>query len=635
MSHTDTSLTIAGLVAGSDDFNILFKAVVAAGLDDDLAAPNADLTVFAPTDDAFVQLAKDFGFDGDPHDEDAVFDAIAGALAGLAPDGNPIPVLTNVLLYHVSPGAKPLAEVAALDNVPTLLSGATFSPDGTTLVDNEPDLPDPSLIQTDVPTANGIVHVIDRVLIPLDIPGNESNELVIEAEDFHLSGYKVEHDGDASGDALIKLSSHTGSATTVFEGPTGQYDLTLDYFDEIDGNAMIDVLIDGEPVKQISLDQELGGRFASAENATSITIEGLELETGSTIELVGRRDDNEFARIDKVTLTPAEPSDPGEPTEPTEPPTIAEIATDDGNFGILLKALEAANLTAPFVDPDSDLTVFAPTDDAFAQLARDFGFTGDTSDDDAVFNAIAEALAGLAPDGDPIPVLTNVLLYHVSPEAKLLAEVAALENVPTLLEGATFSPDGTTLVDNEPDLQDPTLVDTDIEASNGVIHVIDRVLIPLDIPGNEPAETVVEAEDMHLSGYKVEHESDASGDALIKLSSHEGTASTTFDGPSGAYDLKLHYFDEIDGETSIAIYVNDDRVEQFHLDQELGGRFASTENAASITIEGLELEQGDSIKFLGVRDDNEFARIDKFVLSPSIYDDESPDVISVTEDALV
>jgi len=339
MSHTDTSLTIAGIVAGSDDFNILLKAVTAAGLDDDLAAANADLTVFAPTDDAFRQLAKDFGFDGDPHDEDAVFDAIAGALAGLAPDGNPIPVLTNVLLYHVSPGAKPLAEVASLNNVPTLLPGATFSPDGTTLVDNEPDLPDPSLVQTDLQAANGIIHVIDRVLIPLDIPGNESNNLVIEAEDFQLSGYKVEHDGDASDDALIKLAENTGSATTVFEGPAGQYDLQIDYFDEIDGSAKIDVLVDGEPVKQIALDQNLGGIFATAENATSITIDGLDLETGSTIELVGHRNGNEFARIDKVTLTPIEPA------EPTEPPTIAEVATENGNFGILLKALEAAWLT--------------------------------------------------------------------------------------------------------------------------------------------------------------------------------------------------------------------------------------------------------------------------------------------------
>ncbi|MEM9683734.1 MAG: fasciclin domain-containing protein, partial [Pseudomonadota bacterium] len=411
--------------------------------------------------------------------------------------------------------------------------------------------------------------------------------------------------------------------STEFKGDAGRYDLTVAYFDEIDGAATINVLVDGEAVGQIDLDQQLGGIKATAGNAATATFEGLELDTGSKIELVGQRDGFEFARIDKVTLTPA----------PLQ--TIAEIASADGNFDILVKALGAADLVAPFADPTSDFTVFAPTDAAFAALAADFGYTGDPADEDAVFDAIAGALAGLAEDGDPIPVLANVLKYHVSPEAKLLADVAALDDVPTLLEGATFSPDGVTLVDNEPDLKDPSLIATDLEASNGVIHVIDRVLIPLDIPGNGPSETVVEAEDMELSGYRVEHDGDASNDALIKLSAHEGTASTVFHGRTGEYDLKLHYFDEIDGEASIRIFVNDDEIEQLTLDDDLGGRFATEENAVSITIAGLQLEQGDTISFEGKRDDYEFARIDKVVISPVAEDDDGSEVISLTEDALV
>jgi len=212
-------------------------------------------------------------------------------------------------------------------------------------------------------------------------------------------------------------------------------------------------------------------------------------------------------------------------------------------------------------------------------------------------------------------VLTNVLLYHISPGAKPLAEVAALNDVPTLLEGATFSPDGTTLVDNEPDLADPTLVDTDIGASNGIIHVIDRVLIPLDIPGNEPDSIIVEAEDMHLSGYGVEHDSDASGDQLIKLSDHRGVAESTFDGPDGTYDLELFCFDENDGEASIQVEVNGHLVGQIHLDQELDGHTATAGNATSVTIEGLTLSAGDSIELIGYQGGGEFARIDKWALT--------------------
>ena len=775
--------TIAGLVASSDDFNILLKAVQAAGLDGALADPAADLTVFAPTDEAFVKLAKDFGFTGDPSDEDAVFDAIAGALATL---GDPIEVLTNVLLYHVSPSAKPLAEVAQLETVDTLLDGATFSPDGTTLVDNEPDLKDPSLVATDVGASNGIVHVIDRVLIPLDIPGNEPQPVTVEAEDMELSGYRVEQDGDASGDALIKLSGKTGTASTTFEGQAGEYDLELFYFDEIDGRAKIEVLINGERVEKIRLDEHLGGFTATAGNATSVVIEGLHLEHGDTIEFVGRKNGLEFARIDKFVLTPVEPK-----------PTIAEIATDNGNFEILLKAVEAAGLTGPLLDPESDLTVFAPTDEAFAALAVDFGFEGDTSDKDAVFDAIVAALTELgggdpiplltdvllyhlsegaklleevgsletvdtllegatfAPDGttlvdnepdledpdvvipdieasngvihaidrvlipldipgnepsiaelvassddfdillkavqaagldgaladpaadltvfaptdeafvklakdfgftgdpsdedavfdaiagalatlgDPIEVLTNVLLYHVSPSAKPLAEVAQLETVDTLLDGATFSPDGTTLVDNEPDLKDPSLVATDVGASNGIVHVIDRVLIPLDIPGNEPQPVTVEAEDMELSGYRVEQDGDASGDALIKLSGKTGTASTTFEGQAGEYDLELFYFDEIDGRAKIEVLINGERVEKIRLDEHLGGFTATAGNATSVVIEDLHLEHGDTIEFVGRKNGLEFARIDKFVLTPAIDDEEAIAGLSASADALV
>ncbi len=305
MDETQQQPSIAGLVSSSDDFNILLTAVVAAGLDDELADADADLTVFAPTDAAFVRLAQDFGYTGDPHDEDAVFAAIADALAALAPDGDPIPVLTNVLLYHVSAGAKTLEEVAALDQVPTLLDGATFSPDGTKLVDNEPDLADPSLVTTDIAASNGIVHVIDRVLIPLDIPGNEPTPITVEAEDLHLSGYRIEHDDDASGGQLIKLSAHEGVASTTFDGRDGDYALQLFYFDEDDGQGEIDVRINGDVIETISLDQDLDGDRATAENATSVTITGLHLSQGDHIEFVGRRDDSEFARIDQAVFVPA------------------------------------------------------------------------------------------------------------------------------------------------------------------------------------------------------------------------------------------------------------------------------------------------------------------------------------------
>ncbi len=767
---TETVENIVDIVVASDDFNILAMAVGTAGLGGALSAEDADLTVFAPTDEAFKKLAQDLGLDFDPDDDASIFAAIAGALTTLG-GGDPIPLLTDILTYHVSPGAKGLAEVAALQDVPTLLEGATFSPVGTSLFDNEPDLKDPELAVTDVPASNGIIHVIDRVLIPLDIPGNDRETITIEAEDMVLDGYEVKKDKDASEDKLIKLDEHTGSASGMFTGVAGEYALNVHYFDEIDGEATIDVKVNGETVYTIMLNQELGGKVATSENLTSMVIDGVHLEYGDEISFVGHRDENEFARLDKVEIIPVDPK-----------PTIAEIATEAGSFEILLMALEAADLVSPFTNRNSDLTVFAPTDEAFYKLAVDFGYEGDAGDKGAIFAAIAGALSDLgggdpiplltdvllyhvspgslmladvaaledvptllegatfSPDGttlvdnephladpslaatdimaangvvhiidrvlipldipgnepniveavagsddfnilamavgaaglgealaaegadltvfaptddafiklahdlglefdptddasvfaaiagaltelgggDPIPLLTDILLYHVSPGAKMLADVAALDDVPTLLEGATFSPDGTSLIDNEPDLKDPSLAATDLELSNGIVHVIDRVLLPIDIPGNEPVQIMVEAEDMDLSGYKVRKDKDASEDKLIKLKDDMGTASTAFMGQAGKYDLEVFYFDEIDGESTIDVMVNGEHIDTIHLDQLLGGVVATDENRTSHVIEGLDLEYGDVVELVGHRDDYEFARIDKISFNPVI-----------------
>ena len=173
----------------------------------------------------------------------------------------------------------------------------------------------------------------------------------------------------------------------------------------------------------------------------------------------------------------------------TAAPNIVEIATGSDGFNILVKALSAAGLVET-VQAADDITVFAPTDAAFTALAVDLGYTGDASDEDAVFGYIAEQLTVLG-GGDPIPLLTDILLYHVSPGAQTAAEVDAAEQITTLLAGSTFGSEGSTLVDNEPDVADPNIVVPDIAASNGTVHVIDRVLLPIDIPGNEAPEPTI------------------------------------------------------------------------------------------------------------------------------------------------
>jgi uncharacterized surface protein with fasciclin (FAS1) repeats len=140
-------------------------------------------------------------------------------------------------------------------------------------------------------------------------------------------------------------------------------------------------------------------------------------------------------------------------TAKSDLPTIAEIAIADGRFNTLVAALTAADLAGTFLAP-GDYTVFAPTDDAFAALPA---------------GTIDALLA------DPKGALTDILLYHVVGDSLSRDQIATDDIIFTLNGKAlVVSHNGTNIVD----IGGAKLLITDIQASNGVIHVIDRVLIP-------------------------------------------------------------------------------------------------------------------------------------------------------------
>jgi uncharacterized surface protein with fasciclin (FAS1) repeats len=154
------------------DFDILLTAVTTAGLAGALDDPNASLTLFAPNDAAFVRLARDLGYAG--FDEQGSWQFLVSALTTLG-GGNPLPVLTDVLLYHVAPGDLDANDFALAGStstpVATLLAGASFQPSGRTLIDNEPNLANGRVwFPFDVAASNGRVHTISRVLLPIDLP---------------------------------------------------------------------------------------------------------------------------------------------------------------------------------------------------------------------------------------------------------------------------------------------------------------------------------------------------------------------------------------------------------------------------------------------------------------------------------
>ena len=139
----------------------------------------------------------------------------------------------------------------------------------------------------------------------------------------------------------------------------------------------------------------------------------------------------------------------------------------------------------------SDFTLFAPTDDAFANLAVSTGFTGDTSDATAVFNSIAGTLASLDPAGAPIPLLTDILLYHVSPDSTPLADLSGAGEVDTLFDGEGFQVTDVTVVDADPDATNADIVAPDIATNAGTVQVVDQVLLPIDTPVDDADPTLL------------------------------------------------------------------------------------------------------------------------------------------------
>lgn len=176
-------------------------------------------------------------------------------------------------------------------------------------------------------------------------------------------------------------------------------------------------------------------------------------------------------------------------TMPLPAPSGALSPTED--FEVLGLALDAAGL-ASTVQGLEDFTLFAPTDAAFADLAGSLGYTGDPGDADAVFGAVADALTDLSPDGNPIPLLTDILLYHVSPESETLEELNnEATPISTLLDGSTVQITGGTIVDGDGDASNADIVSADVAVPNGTIQVVDQVLLPIDTPVDDADPTLL------------------------------------------------------------------------------------------------------------------------------------------------
>jgi transforming growth factor-beta-induced protein len=442
MPDPEMENTIVDVAAEAGSFNVLIQAAQKASLADFLSTEQ-NITVFAPTDDAFSALLTDLG-------ASSLDDLDAATLAA-------------VLKYHV------VGDLAYSNN---LSSGAvatlnTDSPDETPLsilvnVDGGVMVNNATVTTADVMASNGVIHVIDKVLLPPTVVDlatySESYTSLVSAV------VKADLAGALSGDGPFTVFAPTNDAFAALFAALGISDL-----DEVAVEDLTSILtyhVVGDNV--MSTELSAGSVASISGEEFEVTIDG-EVMINGTVKVVATdiQGTNGVIHVIDAVLVP----------EMQKSNTIADIAVANSEFSILVEALMKADLVGAVADSEAELTVFAPTNDAFVALLSELGAT--------------------SLDDVPVGTLTDILLYHVIGSKAMSTDLAS-GYFPTL---STFSDNNLSMyieVGEGVTINGNTMVTAaDIEADNGVIHVVDKVILPpsvVDIAiANENFSTLVSA----------------------------------------------------------------------------------------------------------------------------------------------
>ena len=410
-------------------------ALETTGLDTTLSDMDSKFTVFAPTDDAFALLGQDvidllftFGID----------------------------TLSDILTYHVISGeVDSSAAISSAGSLVEMVNGDSvgLSLDGENLLVNTA-----TVILVDVAADNGVIHVIDAVLTPPADKGTPTMNIVdtaVAAGDFGTLVTALQAAGlDAT------LADETQSFT-VF-APTDAA------FAMIDPETLNLLIADTDALSSVLLQHVVSGEVNSV---TAYTLNGssattasdaaipvainTELDTltfgGATVQTTDIYTTNGIIHvIDTVVIADVE--------LPTPPASIVDVAVSNGSFTTLVAALQATGLDTVLDDPESTFTVFAPTDAAFALLGQD-------------------TIDALLADPD---TLKDILLYHVISGAEILQDgaITVAQSGSNKVDMANLRKTALTLADSRLYINKSAVSLADVMADNGVIHVVDQVILP-------------------------------------------------------------------------------------------------------------------------------------------------------------
>ena len=452
-SFVETS-DIVEIASNTDDLSILVSALTKfPDLVEALETNSGSYTVFAPTNAAFADLLSVTG--------------------QTELDDIPENVLRRVLEYHVISGSE-LESGALTDGqtAETLLGeSVTVSKNGDQVsIDNS------NVANADITAVNGIVHILDAVLVP-ELEASIVNTVVEPA--YFNKDFTILTDAVVKAELLETLTDPT-MEYTVFAPTNDAFEAaginSLENLTKEDLTPILTYHVLGSEVVKSALPSTgsavstLNGDFYLSINDNGVFINGTSEVVATDIQ--PGTDDNGVVHVIDRTLIPA--------SENIVEIAVAASQASEAEFSQLVAALTAVEEDANAADlvtalsssetgDGAPFTVFAPTDAAFEALYTAAG----VEDLDGLVNALG------------IATVEAVLKYHVISGSRVFStDLPNIDGPVTTLEGGTISINLSTLTITEndtnslDDASEASITDTDILATNGVIHTIDKVILP-------------------------------------------------------------------------------------------------------------------------------------------------------------
>jgi uncharacterized surface protein with fasciclin (FAS1) repeats len=419
VNPAQVSNTVVDVIVNSEDHTLLEAAVGAAGLVDALSG-EGPFTVFAPTDEAIVALTE--------------------ALEITAEQLLALPNLGDILQYHVVGASAYAADLSDGQMIETLVGEdvtVSITADGVFINDAQ-------VTVADIAADNGVVHVIDAVLLPPAPQTNTVVDIIVNSEDHTLLEAAVGAAGLV--DALSAEGPFTVFAPTdeAFTALAEAFDVTVEELlaYPLLGAVLQYHVVGAEAYAADLSDGQMITTLLGEDVTVSITADGVFINEAQVI-VADIEADNGVVHVIDAVLVPEFP----------EETTVVDIIVESEDHTLLEAAIVAAGLVDA-LSAEGPFTVFAPTDEAVV--------------------ALTEALEITAEDLLALPNLSDILLYHAVGAEAYAEDLSDGQLIETLQGGnvtVSITADGVFI-------NDAQVTVADLEADNGVVHVIDAVLLP-------------------------------------------------------------------------------------------------------------------------------------------------------------